>query len=325
MDRAALVSTEGLGSREGPAAWSEAISTKFCELDLRLERPHQRFESSLYAMPVGELDFTWMWSAPHTVVRSPSMIASDRRSDFLLCLVTRGLGEVRQGDRHCVLRDGSLTMLDCDQPFEFRLPDDFEQIVVRVPRDRLLARLPESALAQATACAIPGGTGIGGMLSCLVQQVPGLDPTSVGRSSPVLVGSTLDLLIEALTAGPAVTWTTELARRSDLQRARTALMACMHDAEQTMVDVCRDLGMSQRHLQTLFHDAGTTPTAWLQQERIGRARQMLRTTKLSTEAIAQRCGFRDYSHFHRTFRRHVGLAPGAYRKAAPPSPPAQGR
>lgn len=312
----ALVSTTGLGPREGRELWSDAISSQYCELDLTIARPDQRFDSSLFSRPVGGLDFTWMQSAAHTVVRTPAMITSDGRADFLLCLVTRGVAEVRQDGRTCLLRDGAVTLLDCDRPFEFRLPQDFEQVVVRVPRDRLLARLPESALSRTTAYVVPGRSGIGGMLSQFVQQVPRLDPESVRRSSPVLVGSTLDLLMEALSTGPAATGTTELARRADLQRAKAVLRAGMHDADRSMVAVCRELGTSQRRLQTLFADAGTTPSAWLVQERIGRARQLLRTTSSTAEEIAYRCGFRDYSHFHRTFRRHVGMAPGAFRRAS---------
>ncbi|MFC4948677.1 AraC family transcriptional regulator [Pseudonocardia sp. GCM10023141] len=316
----ALVTTTGLGPREGRAVWSDAIASQYCELDLTIARPDQRFDSSLFSRPVGGLDFTWMQSAAHTVVRTPAMIASDGRADFLLCLVTRGLAEVRQDDRTCVLSDGAVTLLDCEQPFEFRLPQDFEQVVVRVPRGQLLARLPESALSGTTARALPGRSGIGGMLSQFVQQVPRLDAESVQRSSPVLVGSTLDLLMEALTARLAATGSAELARRADLQRAKAVLRAGLHDADRSMAAVCRELGTSQRRLQTLFADTGTTPSEWLLQERVERARQLLRTTALTAEEIAYRCGFREYSHFHRTFRKRVGMAPGAFRKSTPDSP-----
>lgn len=311
-----LVSTAGLDPREGRALWSETISSQYCELDLHVPRAARPFDSSLFSRPVGELDYTWMMSAPHTVVRSPAMIASDGRQDFLLCLVTQGFAEVTQDDRTCVLHDGAVTVLDCDRPFEFRLPQDFEQVVVRVPRERMLARLPEAVLAGTTACAVPGRAGIGGMLSQFVQQVPRLDPASVQRSHPVLIGSTLDLLVEALTAGPALTGATARTRRSDLRRAKAVLREGLHEADRSMKDVCRELGVSPRRLQTLFAEAGTTPSAWLQEERVGRARQLLRTTELTAEEIAYRCGFRDYSHFHRTFRRHVGMAPGAFRKSA---------
>ncbi|WP_253066916.1 AraC family transcriptional regulator [Pseudonocardia sp. McavD-2-B] len=308
----ALVSTTGMDPREGRALWSETISSQYCELDL--VAPKGRFDSSLFSRPVGELDFTWMMSAPHTVVRSPAMIASDGKADFLLCLVTQGFAEVTQDGRTSLLQDGAVTLMDCDRPFRFGLPADFEQVVVRVPRAQLLARLPESVLAESTACALPGRAGIGGMLSQFVQQVPRLDPVSVQRSHAVLVGSTLDLLVEALTAGPALTGGAERARREDLRRAQALLRKGLHDAERTMPEVCRALGVSQRRLQTLFAEAGTSPSAWLQEERIARARQLLRTTELTAEEIAHQCGFRDYSHFHRTFRKHVGTAPGAFRR-----------
>ncbi|WP_020660811.1 AraC family transcriptional regulator [Amycolatopsis benzoatilytica] len=311
----ALVSTNGLGLHEGWAAWNDAISTTYCELGLQVERPYEMFDGNIHLRRIGDLGFSWMRSSPHSVVRTPAMISSDDNTDFLFCLVTRGYGEVAQGERSCRLHSGTGTILDSDRPFEFRLPDDFEQVVVRIPRAQLLARLPESVLAASTARTV-GDNGIGGLFTCFVQQVPKLDAASLTRSSPVLAGSTLDLLTEAVTAGAAATGTTELVRHADLRRAKAALRATMHDPDQPIEDLCRDLGMSRRHLQSLFHEAGTTPSAWLQIQRVERARQLLRTTKMTAEDIARRCGFRDYSHFHRTFRSQVGQTPGTFRKSA---------
>lgn len=72
--------------------------------------------------------------------------------------------------------------------------------------------------------------------------------------------------------------------------------------------------MSERTFLRRFNDAtGMTPKAWLQHERMARARSLLETSGLDTEQIAQRCGFASAESFRVAFRRTVGLAPSFYR------------
>ncbi|MFC7551435.1 helix-turn-helix transcriptional regulator [Pseudoroseomonas wenyumeiae] len=57
---------------------------------------------------------------------------------------------------------------------------------------------------------------------------------------------------------------------------------------------------------------GTAPHAYLVQQRLLRARQMLAAGEAPAR-VAAACGFADQSHLGRWFRRAYGMAPGAYR------------
>jgi AraC family L-rhamnose operon regulatory protein RhaS len=48
--------------------------------------------------------------------------------------------------------------------------------------------------------------------------------------------------------------------------------------------------------------------------RINLAAAMLRDTGLPITEVRQRVGFNDDSHFRRTFRKYLGMAPGEYRR-----------
>ena len=73
--------------------------------------------------------------------------------------------------------------------------------------------------------------------------------------------------------------------------------------------------MSERTFLRRFKDAtGMTPKAWLQHERMARARSLLETSALDTEQVAQRCGFASAESFRVAFRKAVGLAPSFYRE-----------
>jgi AraC-like DNA-binding protein len=70
---------------------------------------------------------------------------------------------------------------------------------------------------------------------------------------------------------------------------------------------------------------GLPPHTWLLQERVRRARALLRAG-LSPSRVAAEVGFSDQSHLTRHFKRILGITPGRYRRAAPlpleaPRPP----
>ena len=56
---------------------------------------------------------------------------------------------------------------------------------------------------------------------------------------------------------------------------------------------------------------GTSPLAWLQRERIGRARELLEGTALPLARVAEQCGYGSAETFRAAFRRIVGVPPTA--------------
>ncbi|GGB96131.1 AraC family transcriptional regulator [Marinobacterium zhoushanense] len=75
-------------------------------------------------------------------------------------------------------------------------------------------------------------------------------------------------------------------------------------------------GMSRRTFTRQFHKAtGTTLVKWLVNERIQRSRELLETTSLSVEQIAERVGFQTATSFRQHFRQHHRISPSAWRKA----------
>ncbi|WP_338210648.1 bifunctional transcriptional activator/DNA repair enzyme AdaA [Lactiplantibacillus paraxiangfangensis] len=59
---------------------------------------------------------------------------------------------------------------------------------------------------------------------------------------------------------------------------------------------------------------GLTPLAYLQQVRLRRAQELLRTTTWTVREIAQRCGFRSPSYFSTQFKTSIGQTPREFRE-----------
>lgn len=81
-----------------------------------------------------------------------------------------------------------------------------------------------------------------------------------------------------------------------------------------LADLATLLDMSQFHFSHQFKQAiGTTPYQYLLQQRIERAKQLLKQTDRPITDIAFLCGFNSHSHLSKQFRQLTGMTPRAYR------------
>ncbi|TCA21589.1 AraC family transcriptional regulator [Rhizobium leguminosarum bv. viciae] len=82
-------------------------------------------------------------------------------------------------------------------------------------------------------------------------------------------------------------------------------------------ELARECSLSQRHFCRAFrHSTGLSPHAWLQKNRIEKAKSLLCLKGSTLTEIALACGFADQSHFTRVFTQLAGVSPGAWRRAA---------
>jgi AraC family transcriptional regulator len=82
-----------------------------------------------------------------------------------------------------------------------------------------------------------------------------------------------------------------------------------------LADLAAVLDMSQFHFGRCFKQAlGLSPHQYIIQQRVERAKQLLRHKELSLSEIAFQCGFSSQSHLGEWFRKTVGITPKAYRK-----------
>ena len=69
------------------------------------------------------------------------------------------------------------------------------------------------------------------------------------------------------------------------------------------------------YLSTLFKkETGTTLTDYVNKMRIDRAKELLVSTNIQIQNIAQRCGMLDVNYFTKTFKKYTDLTPKKYRE-----------
>lgn len=100
-----------------------------------------------------------------------------------------------------------------------------------------------------------------------------------------------------------------VAQAQDILRA--------HHAEPLRIPaLAHTLGLSMRSLNRRFQQAtGTSPTVYLQQQRINSARDLLRTSNLTIAEVALAVGYPDSGYFCRLFKESMKQTPREYRQS----------
>jgi len=102
---------------------------------------------------------------------------------------------------------------------------------------------------------------------------------------------------------------------SRLRRVERHVRERLH-TDLSLNDLAGAVGLSKYHFSRRFKErTGQSPYQFVIYERVRAARRRLRNTLHPLARIALDVGFNSQSHFTRTFKRHVGVPPGQYRRA----------
>ena len=107
-------------------------------------------------------------------------------------------------------------------------------------------------------------------------------------------------------------------RRALFDEALGAIARDYADEGLSLGSVARSIATSQRQLQRVFAEHGTSFRRELQRVRMTRAAELLGEGGLPVAAVAQAVGYRQPAQFSKAFRRHHGRPPSELRGTARP-------
>lgn len=85
----------------------------------------------------------------------------------------------------------------------------------------------------------------------------------------------------------------------------------------TLEEVANFCYLSKSHFCKIFkRETGMTFKAYLNQQRIEAAKNLLKTTAFKNYEIADALGFTDPGYFHELFKKTVGMTPVEYRNSS---------
>jgi AraC family transcriptional regulator, positive regulator of tynA and feaB len=216
---------------------------------------------------------------------------------------------VTQNEHTLELAVGDVGLVDGARP-SIRLSDNGAQwLSIYLPRQQLSSQLgfePRGGL-----------HGNGATLAARVLRELVLDGIDDAESMSPPSGPYMQLALYDLLGAlfvPSDPWPTSRHADKLFARVRGVIKDGFADPDFGPSEVAAEAGISLRYVQKLFTQRGSTCGEFIYSVRLDYAAHLRRRraslgTSLPLNKIAYACGFRDYAHFARKFRRRFGCAP----------------
>src|SRR6201992_4195332 len=238
-------------------------------------------------------------------------IRRDHMEYYYVTVQDTGESIIIHNDQVVNITAGDVILLDSTRPVTFISPaqDRAKWLGLQVPRQNLASHLGFAP--QGGAC----GRRQGAAARLLYQLA--VDPAGDGEPACAPADEFMRLvvydLLGALFAPPAPVG----SRHTDklFGRVCSIIKDRFADPDISPREVAAEMGISLRYLQSLFTDRGSTCSHYISSLRLDHAAHLIkRRASMKTgqplSEIAYASGFRDYTHFARSFRRRFGETPG---------------
>ena len=236
-------------------------------------------------------------------------IRRDDREYYFVAAQLTGKSTIIQNDRVVNAAAGELVLLDSRRPVTFVGVRQAQWLGLQLPRQNLVSHLGFEP--QGGTCARGQGQAARILSQLALDPVGNVEP-AVASADDYMRLVIYDLL-GALFAPPAPL----CSRHTDKLFARVCgiIKDRFADPSISPSEVAAEMGISLRYLQSLFTDRGSTCSHYISSLRLDHAAHLIeRRASMKTgqplAEIAYACGFRDYTHFARGFRRRFGTRPG---------------
>ncbi|MGW1786807.1 AraC-like ligand-binding domain-containing protein [Streptomyces sp. NPDC002143] len=301
---------------KSPDEWAQVITKSF--VPLSLGSVSGSFRGSARSSVLGPaVTLTEVRTQGASVVlRSAHLVRREPSDDFLFSLHLEGDGAVLQEEREAGLSCGGGALYDASRPYELRFPTDTRQLVLQMPRNQLRERVgrPEDLCGRA----LPAQHATVRVLAAYVRELAEACDDLRGDQRTEMGLTAVDLLATALRAVAGEGFGVPSGREALLASMQAYAKQHLADPGLTRESLARHHRVSVRYVAELFAAAGTSPAAFIRDERLHAAHRALtdpRYAGMTVSAVAARCGFIDRTTFTRAFARAYGRTPAEVRAA----------
>jgi len=300
------MTSTSLAKHERFAYWAEVVTKKFVPLEC--DSPDRaNFHGGIRHRQIGLIGISDVRASAMRVRRTRATISDAPRDDLIVVLHVDGTCHAGQKATTLQLSSGDGAIVSTSDCYFFEFPDQFRQIVLKLPK-HLLA---EERIGPAWQRSISLTSGPARLLSKLAQS-------SLDDSTAFSIDEELGIeraFVELLRPAATIVRGAAADRYSD---ACQFIRRHLADPNLKPAAIASELKMSTRNLARLFASRGTTVERAIWSARLAAARRDLLDPRLSDHsvtAIAFSWAFSDAAHFSRSFSRAYGRPPSVYRTA----------
>ena len=262
---ALVFSTEDQFPRNRLAFWREAVCESYVALDCTSEAP-ETFTGRIELHRLSKISASYVGGTQQDVRRRRCDIARDTKASFLVSIQMREQSVIQQGGRRAHLMPGDFALYSSIDPYSLNIPDGFLQLVIQMPRDDLLARLPHADLLTGTRVSGQGQIGrlVRESVSQLIAAVDGANEVLLS----CLQDSVTDLIATGLASLDDATVTLSQPDRQVLLRAHAFLEVNLADPTLNREKLSAAMGLSVRRLGEIFQAHGQPIAATIREMRL---------------------------------------------------------
>jgi AraC-like DNA-binding protein len=294
--------------------WREVACRTYVDLECRT-RVGAAFRASLRSGLFADLGISVVDSDACEVHRTPQGILRARSDALLLSVQMAGSAILIQDGREARLGPGDFALYDTQRSYALDVHAGTRQLVLKIPRKALEARLGCTALhtARGISAVKPMGGLASGFLMSLPSRTGALDPDCERR----VAEQALDLV--ALSCAQEARDAKALyssAGTYTLLNLKTAIDARLSDPTLSPARAAAAGSISVRHANALLAREGTSLERYILGRRLERCRAALDDPMQAHRTIAEIAyawGFASASHFTHRFKQRFGATPKEYR------------
>jgi AraC-like DNA-binding protein len=303
-------STDGFPTAERFPYWADVVTQTFVPLECDApDRMH--FSGTVRHRQVGLIGITDVQASAMRVRRTPATIARAPRNELIVVLHLDGVCTTGQRSDTATLVPGDGAAVATDECYFFEFPQDFRQLVLKLPT----CLLAEDRIGRDFVRPLVLAPGPALLLQRLALAALD-DPIMLSPDEEIGTERAFAELLRSASA-PDVSHEA-LASAPQYANARLFIREHLADATLNPAVVAAHAGMSIRNLARLFARNGTTVERTIWTERLAAAHRDLLDPRLldrSITDIAFSWAFNDTAHFSRSFTRAYGVAPSVLRAA----------
>lgn len=301
-----------VGPEDGFDHWHQTTCRNYSHTECRAI-PDECFSATVTTQSFGKLILSNISSrirgrSGFDLWREPAHIRKDGREEFFFWVGREGTTMLEQHGRVATLLPGQIMLMDQTKPFKLVFGEISATTLIIVDRPQLMNRV--SWIEAAVARTIPANMPWSRLFVSLVDTLASATQAPDGSSTARMETMALDMWAEILDLALAGYSTKARPYRQKLQHAKSFLRANLDDPDLNNDAIGRAINLSSRTLLRLFAEEGTTPMRWLMQERLHASRHALAHHHFERVTdLAFAFGFRNLSHFSRSFKAVHGVSP----------------
>lgn len=308
-------STESIHPRERLSFWREVATRGYVEHDVRVDND-LTFDGNIEISALPGLAMATYKVDAARVRRSEKFAARADCDDLLIALHLEGEADVSQDGNQARITTRCLYILDPLRPFDVALKQRNRNLVLKVPRAMLQARV--GLVAEITARPLAPESAVAALAMGFIEMLPPQANALDAVSSLKVAEQSLDLLALAISAhqgkeGAALSSPRAIARL----RLKAAVERLMIEPGVKPEQIATEAGISVRYANALLAEQGMSVERYVNERRLQRCHSALedpRHRRRSIGEIAFQWGFSDLAHFSRRFKARYGMAPSDFRR-----------